>query len=222
MIRNAARVHGPGGVPDPNVSKHVMAVGKDITGLRCGKLVAVEVVGRSKGFMWRCRCDCGGETILRTNTFLSGRRRGCGCLRGHNYRHGCKPHRLWKTWRGIKQRCNVPAHPSYSNYGKRGISVCAAWQTYEPFRDWALANGWRPGLQINRINNDGNYEPSNCDFVTPKQNSNNRRGNLLLTWKDRTLTAPQWADELGVSVHAIRHRHRKGWPVERIFTQPFA
>ena len=96
-----------------------------------------------------------------------------------NYRHGGKGSALYNKWRGIKLRCLNPKHPQFKDYGGRGVTICDEWLKFIPFRDWALNNGYKEGLEINRIWNDGNYEPSNCDFVTSAENCRNRRGQKI-------------------------------------------
>jgi hypothetical protein len=194
----------------------------DLTGQRFGILWVIEVARRDGSVWWRCRCDCGGETVLQTETLRAGITRSCGCFGAPhgNRTHGREPRRLFGLWVMIRQRCNNHRVPKYHRYGKRGIKVAAAWDRFEPFRDWALANGWRPGLQIDRIDNDGDYEPDNCRFVTNKVNANNKSYHRTLTWQGRTLNVAQWSEELGFSRSVITHRLARGWPVERIFTQP--
>jgi|SRR3972149_5287855 len=96
-----------------------------------------------------------------------------------NYRHGYARTKLYIAWAAMIQRVLNPKNTAYKNYGGRGITVCNEWLEFIQFRDWALNNGYTEGLQINRINNNGNYEPSNCDFVTAKENSRNQRTTKL-------------------------------------------
>jgi hypothetical protein len=118
-------------------------------------------------------------------------------------------------------RCYNPDNPRYADWGGRGITVCVEWVGYIEFRDWALANGWRRGLQIDRIDNDKDYSPDNCRITTQEVNANNSRKNVHLTWEGRTLTLAQWAREMGIRPQALQHRVYRGWSVERIFTQPY-
>lgn len=162
---------------------------KDIAGQRFGKLTAIlEVPSDKKGAVWLCVCDCGktGEYVgwhLRRDVHYS-----CGCakrpagakkpqkLTAAQLQHK----RLYNVWRGMNVRCDEPTHYSYPNYGARGITVCAEWRDgHQAFIEWAIANGYAPGLQIDRINNGGNYEPSNCQWVTAAQNNRNRRSTVL-------------------------------------------
>jgi hypothetical protein len=92
-----------------------------------------------------------------------------------NKKHGLYYHPLYAVWNTMKSRCRCPTNNKYDYYGGRGIALCDEWNNPEPFIEWALANGWERGLQIDREDNNGNYEPGNCRFVTSKVNSNNRR-----------------------------------------------
>lgn len=129
-----------------------------------------------------CQCRCGKTSIHRLSLVVQGRTLSCGCVANEQARqremtHGFRRHPLYAVLMSMIARCERPsAGRTYRDYGGRGISICPEWRNNKAaFITWALANGWEPGLQIDRINNDGNYEPSNCRFVTPSQNSNNRR-----------------------------------------------
>lgn len=122
--------------------------------------------------------------------------------------------RLYLIWASMKTRCQNPAEPGYRNYGGRGIRVCDEWQEFEPFLKWAKANGYRKHLSLDRINNNGNYEPTNCRWATREQQSLNTRRNRLLTHKGQTMPAKAWANELGVPYGTILSRLRRGWPDE--------
>jgi hypothetical protein len=122
---------------------------------------------------WLCRCDCGNETLVRGQHLRSGNTKSCGCLHVEragllNNTHDASTTRLAKIWYGMRKRCNpITGH---RRWGGRGITICEEWQTFEPFRVWALTNGYRDDLTIDRIDNDGNYEPSNCHWITHSEN----------------------------------------------------
>lgn len=156
----------------------------DLTGQRFGKLVVERRApnntpsGRPQ---WICQCDCGKTTIVSGHNLREGKTKSCGCAKkGVNTIHGfakngCRE-KLYSVWAGIHQRCDNPHNTAYHNYGGRGIVMCSQWrESYPCFREWAYQNGYEEGLQIDRINNDGNYEPSNCRFVSPTTNAQNRR-----------------------------------------------
>jgi hypothetical protein len=118
----------------------------------------------------------------------------------------------------MKNHCHNPNNPRYDDWGGRGIRVCQEWlDSYQAFKEWALSHGWSPELQINRINNDGNYEPGNCNFVTPSENSRNRRSNVLITDQNGvTKTMIEWSEELGISYWTIKSRWFRGLPPEKL------
>jgi hypothetical protein len=115
-------------------------------------------------------------------------------LREHNaITHGETKTRLYSIWRAMKKRCYQPTSAGYKNYGGRGIAVCDEWVcSYESFRDWALKSGYKEELTLDRLNNDGNYEPSNCRFSTYLQQANNKRTNRVIVYKNVQLTLAQW------------------------------
>ena len=103
--------------------------------------------------------------------------------------------RIHGIWRGMKQRCQNPNCHSYKNYGGRGINICDEWLDFENFYEWALSSGYQDELQIDRINNDGNYEPSNCRWVTPKENARNKRNNRYITIDGETRCISEWCEK---------------------------
>jgi hypothetical protein len=172
-----------------------------------------------------CRCDCGNvrnvsaSLLRRPNTF------SCGCYadelsRARHLSHNDSTNKFYFRWHGMVRRCTAPAHKSYPYYGGRGIRVCDEWLDYSTFKAWAEATGFKDGLWLERIDNDGNYCPENCTWRTQKEQSNNRRNNVLLTFEGRTQTIAQWADETGINQFAIGNRLRRGWPLEDVLTLP--
>ena len=179
--------------------------------------------------VWKCQCSCEKKTILlvTSNRLLDKKcpTRSCGCLQKErvseaNRTHGEYRSKLYKIHNSIKQRCLNPNNVYYYNYGGRGIEVCDEWLKYENFRDWAISNGYKDGLSIDRINNNGNYEPSNCRWATMIQQSNNKRTNAYLTYNGETHTETEWSRILNVSREMIRGRVRRGWSIEEIFETP--
>lgn len=139
---------------------------------------------------------------------------------GHNKRVGGKgsPSKIYRVWRNMLNRCHNPNVPAYKNYGGRGITVCESWEKFENF----LADmGEQPvGKTLDRINNDGNYEPGNCRWATPAEQIRNRRTTTLLTFGGVTQCIADWAAEIGIGDATLRHRLKIGWPVEKALTTP--
>lgn len=200
----------------------------DLTGQRFGKLTVIEFAGHApnRKTLWKCKCDCGNETLVKTNALRSGATKSCGCLvpvvSGDTHRkHGMSESRLYRTWKNMKARCSNERVLCYPHYGGRGIAVCEEWQnSFEAFRDWALANGYRDNLTIDRIDVNGNYCPDNCQWVSMKTQCENRSNNNLLKLDGETQPVSVWAERIGVSADLLYSRKRKGWTDERILKTP--
>lgn len=202
----------------------------DLTGQCFGRLTAIEPAdndlrGQSR---WRCRCDCGSEAIVYTYNLRNGNTKSCGCLNRENLlfgnvhrTHGECNTRLYRIWSNMIDRCCKKHKDRHPHYAGRGISVCEEWLKYTNFRDWALENGYRDDLSIDRKNVDGNYEPGNCRRATTFEQANNKRSNTFLTHDGRTMTVSQWADMTGISAATISMRiTRYNWSVDRALTEP--
>lgn len=137
------------------------------------------------------------------------------------YIHGCTHTRLFKIWSGMMERCYRPAHPYYSDYGGRGITVCDEWKkNFLPFKNWADANGYADNLTLDRKDNNGNYEPSNCRWATVKEQQNNKRNNHRVTLDGVSRTITEWSEILGIKKTTIKERLKSGWSDEKALTTP--
>ena len=151
-----------------------------------------------------CECDCGKVTKVRIEHLKSGHTKSCGCYQKKQTSkakrtHGREPKRLYSIWSNMKTRCYNKNTECYSRYGGRGITVCDEWKKFEAFRDWALSNGYSDDLTIDRIDNDGNYEPSNCRWVTRKENMRNCSYNHYIEIMGMRKIVSDWIKELGIS-----------------------
>ena len=136
-------------------------------------------------------------------------------------RHGMIHTRLYTTWRNMRVRCDNPKHKSYKDYGGRGITYCAEWHDFPPFMEWAMSHGYNDSLTLDRIDTNGNYEPSNCKWSTQKEQCNNRRNNKKFTLNGETLTLSEWADKMHISRHTLWGRIKLlHMPIEQALTMP--
>ena len=190
-------------------------------GQRFGKLVTVSPQGRDKhkNHLWLCQCDC-GNTIIATQSHLkNGFVQYCGCSKKSRLTR--EDISLSGILASMKYRCSNLKDENYCYYGARGITVCEEWQHVDKFREWAYNNGYKLGLTIDRIDVNGNYEPSNCRWVTIQEQQHNKRSNHYITYKGETKCLAEWAHILGINYGTLSSRLLDSkWDIEKAFTTP--
>lgn len=202
----------------------------DLTGKRFGRLVVFRQIGKNKwgNYLWLCECDCKQKTIVASSNLKHGHTKSCGCLQKeiisqHNTKHGHQKNgemtRIYSVWAAMIQRCTNPKNKQYKDYGKRGISVCKRWRKFSDFLI-DMGNKWKSGLTIERTDNGRGYYKENCQWVTQKKNSRNKRNNRLITYGGKTQCLSQWAEETGINVGTIHWRLNNGWLIKKIITTP--
>lgn len=201
----------------------------DLTGKRFGRLTVIRPVDKiGVKYKWVCQCDCGNETVV-IGSHLGKTIFSCGCYAREKSSERLATHRKSKTrlfhiWQSIKQRCGNPRCHAYADYGGRGIQICDEWsKSFEEFESWALANGYdenakRGECTIDRIDNNGNYEPSNCRWATMAEQQNNKRSRVEIEWDGRKMSVADWSRETGLTHSTILGRIRRGWSAETALT----
>lgn len=208
---------------------------EDLTGKVFGRLTVLRAAEqRSKqGYIqWVCQCNCRDKTIIVVPSYKLkyGHTRSCGCLQRDTVIQmnrdreknpaADRDTRLYRVWRGIRARTSYESQLSYKNYGGRGISICDEWHDdFSAFRNWALANGYSDDLTIDRLDIDGDYTPDNCRWATRKEQNNNQRSNIRLSFDGETHTASQWAEIMGITKDCIYKRIRRGYTIEAILKE---
>ncbi len=194
----------------------------DLTGKRFSRLVAISYERKGKRTFWLCRCDCGESHTVETYGLRRGNTKSCGCWNREraskeNRTHGESNTQLYRVYRTMIDRCEREKNRAYSGYGGRGIKVCKRWR--ESFEAFKIDMGPRPFRHtIERINNDGNYEPSNCKWATYKEQAANRRnhgghhGYVMHEHNGKRMPMKDWVAEVGVPEVTIRKRMRSGYP----------
>lgn len=198
----------------------------DLSGKQFGRWSVLSQTGNTvRGeSLWRCVCECGQEKFaVRGADLRNGKSVSCGCmvdkeLLGNLKRsHGQTGTRIYRIWQNMRARCLREHCPNYPNYGGRGITICSEWSDYRTFATWALSSGYEDHLSIDRIDNDGNYEPANCRWSTYAEQSVNRR------FVQRAEDGELWwhkAKANGISRAAYEWRKSQGWPMDLVTTWP--
>ncbi|MDZ5711660.1 hypothetical protein [Jeotgalibacillus haloalkalitolerans] len=192
---------------------------KDLTGKKFGRLTVLGLsekrVGRKT--YWDVICECGNKKTLRSDSLQSSTK-SCGCLRDEkaalnvvkNHKHKDSGSHLHYLWIRMKQRCYNPKTKRFEDYGGRGISVCEEWRnSYEVFKNWALENGYKEGLSIERNDVNGNYTPENCSWIEHSEQANNRRTTVWVEFQGERLNLMQWSKKLGINYGTLASRYNR-------------
>lgn len=193
---------------------------KDVTGLRVGNLTAEARIGSDgRRSVWRIRCDCGETRTMKLQNYMKlvreARLTSCGCRKKEFMReafktHGMTRHPAYAVWRSMNDRCRLPTHQAWANYGGRGITVCEDWRTsFKAF--WCdMGPTYQAGLTLDRTNNDGPYSPENCRWVSSKEQARNKRGNTHIDTPLGRMTVSELAERTGIGVTTLLYRVQRG------------
>ena len=204
---------------------------RNLIGERFGKLIVIEECESKKQpsgqikTMWLCKCDCGNITKVTSSNLKRGNTKSCGCLHKEktakiNKKHNLTSTRLYRIWQNMKNRCLNQKIKAYKDYGGRGIKVCEEWldkqNGFINFYNWAIDNGYTENLTIDRIDNDGNYEPNNCRWATILEQSHNKRNCIKITYNNKTKHISEWAKEYNISRDCLWQRlYVLNWNIEK-------
>lgn len=188
-----------------------MATLQNLTGQKFGRLTAIKYLGNRK---WQCKCECGNIIDVFTNNLTRGNTKSCGCLNSEIaskrwLKHGKADTRLFHIFCHMKQRCYNKSNKNYKNYGERGIKIYNDWlDNFTNFYDWAMNNGYKDNLTIDRINVNGNYEPNNCRWVGLETQNRNKRNNIQITYRGKTQPLKTWCIDLNLPYKTVFCRYK--------------
>lgn len=202
----------------------------DLTGQRFGKLTVVKIDKKSNDghYKWLCKCDCGAKKSILGKSLNSGKTKSCGCLIrektiNRNLIHNMSKTRIYSIWIRMKKSCYSKNNSNYKHYGGRGIRICDEWLDKENgfmnFYNWAINNGYREDLSIDRIDVNGNYEPINCRWADAIQQANNRTNNHYIIFNEEKHTMTEWSRILNISYATLKTRARKNLPYELLLSK---
>lgn len=203
----------------------------DFKGMKFGKLTILERCGsKNKRAIWKCICDCGNYYIGVGSEIKSGGVKSCGCLRkktaalqGKKSRiyFSEKEKRLKRIYDGMKARCYNKNSAQYLNYGGKGIKIFDLWlENFNTFKSWAIANGYKNELTLDRIDNDKGYEPQNCRWSTYKVQENNRSNNRIVSYEGKKYTLSELSNFLKISGSCLAWRIKNGWKEHELSLEP--
>lgn len=199
----------------------------NLAGQKFGRLTAIRIIENIKGrVFWECICECGKVTCVQSTKLRFGSTKSCGCYAAElasirRRKHMMSVSSEYRAWQSMRKRCYDKNCEQYKNYGGRGISVCERWR--ESFQNFFEDVGRKPqkNMSLNRKNNDGNYEPGNCQWDTPKIQARNTRHNRIITFNGQSKPVTEWAEATGIHNRTIRARiDVQRWSVEKALTTP--
>lgn len=202
---------------------------QDIRGNRYGRLTVIDYVGKDKSnhSMWKCKCDCGNEIVTAGYRLKDRTCKSCGCYRVEFSRqkatiHGMAFTRLHKEWDEMKYRCSSQKRKGAHRYFGRGIKVCDEWiNSFENFKEWALANGYDDSLTLDRIDNNKGYSPDNCRWADRIVQQRNKENNVVIEYEGVKKTLAEWAEDLGMNYGTLHSRLKRwNWDIEKAFKKP--
>lgn len=200
----------------------------NLVGKKFGNLTVVKLIPNNcerncvRTNIWLCKCYCGKELEVKGSDLTQRRITSCGCDKEEKREHLSlikQEKKLYQVYRSMRDRCNNPNHNDYKRYGGRGIKVCEEWNNrygFIAFYEWAIKNGYKDNLSLDRINNDGNYEPDNCRWATKKEQSQNTSTNVYAEYKGQQKVLQEWARVLNLNRNSIYYHYKKGRTIEEI------
>lgn len=196
-------------------------------------ILDVQPVSYSRSLYFKCKCDCGNESLVRYDCILKRNQISCGCIEKvplyidfdgkEKSMHNIKLYPVWKT---MNQRCYNPKNHKYKRYGERGIKVCQEWVETNPngfgnFNSWALSNGYKLGLSIDRIDNNGDYSPTNCRWVNNQTQARNKCTNIIIEYNNEKHCLKKWCEILDLPYNTIFNRiKRYNYSFEEAIARP--
>ena len=197
----------------------------DLSGTKFGRLIPIKKCD-GNGNVWLCRCECGKEVKISANKLINGGKKSCGCLHKDivsklKLKHNKCNLRIYKIWANMKQRCTNHKNSRAKNYIDRGISLCKEWYDFISFYEWAINNGYKDELTIERVDVNRGYEPSNCIWITLERQAYNKTNTHWITYKGKTKSLTEWAIDLGIKKGTLKGRiNSYGWDIEKALLTP--
>lgn len=197
----------------------------NIVGKRFGRLIALEKTIFKNRKYWICKCDCGKSTLVTYSDLKRSHTTSCGCYHTERIRsaktHGVSRTRIYKIYKGMKQRCYNSNNPNYKDYGLKGVKVCDEWlDDPSAFYEWSIKNGYKPSLTIDRIDSNKGYSPNNCRWATRLQQSNNLNTNKVIEFKGESRNLSEWSKITKINYSTLQQRFNRDWTTEEALTIP--